>query len=47
MGIEVVKWPPYSHILNPIEDAWRHPRERVNEYHPKLEIITDGDDMIK
>mgnify|MGYP005988702735 CR=1 FL=1 len=35
-GIELLKWPPYSLDLNPIENAWKILKHRICKHYPEL-----------
>ncbi|KAJ3456018.1 hypothetical protein MRS44_016041 [Fusarium solani] len=36
LGIEVIKWPPFSPDLNPIENLWALMKAEIYRLHPKL-----------
>lgn len=45
-GIEVVKWPPYSPDLNPIENVWKLLKEGIHKLHPDLGTLPKNQDSL-
>ena len=43
MGIRVMRWPPYSRDLNPIENLWALMKAGIYQQHPELEHAPDTD----
>jgi transposase len=41
MEIKVMKWPPYSPDLNPIENLWALVKAEIYRLHPELENAPD------
>lgn len=46
-GIEIMKWPPYSLDLNPIENAWARLTERIYKLYPNLLNETQVNEAFK
>ena len=43
----IMKWPPYSPDLNPIEMVWKRIKNTVAIKHPELATMKDSDNSIK
>lgn len=41
-NIPVMKWPPYSPDLNPIENCWKHLKEKLQIEYPELATYPGG-----
>jgi hypothetical protein len=43
----VMKWPPYSPDLNPIEQIWRLLKIKLQEHHPDIKHMQGGPETVK
>jgi hypothetical protein len=46
-AIDVIKWPPYSPNLNPLENLWNPLKQGVFDVRPNIIDITGGDEKVR
>ena len=46
-NIQVIKWPPNSLDINPIEHCWKRLKEKLHQRFPKIKYTKDGPIRVK
>jgi hypothetical protein len=44
---EIMKWPPYSPDLSPIENLWSLLKAKIYELHPEIRGMPNNDDTLQ